>query len=63
MNTIKYKGYEAEIKYSAEDDCLVGHIAGIKDIVGFHALSVSELHAAFEEAVDDYIEILKNKGG
>ncbi len=56
MNTISYKGYAAKIEYSDEDDCLVGHIAGINDVVGFHANSVTELHTAFEEAVDDYLQ-------
>ena len=59
MNTIIYKGYAARIEYSDEDDCLIGHIAGINDIVGFHASSVPELHAAFEEAVDDYLQTCK----
>ena len=62
MNTISYKGYAARIEYSDEDDCLIGHIAGINDIVGFHANSVSELHVAFEEAVDDYLETCKRVG-
>ncbi|MBP9727730.1 MAG: type II toxin-antitoxin system HicB family antitoxin [Gammaproteobacteria bacterium] len=62
MNTINYKGYAARVEYSDEDDCLVGHIAGINDVIGFHADSVSELHAAFEEAVDDYIQTCKKIG-
>ena len=37
------------------DACFVGHITGIKDIVGFHGESVAELRDAFEEAVDDPI--------
>ena len=53
---MKYKGYSAEIEYSEEDRCLVGHIAGITDIVGFHADTASELQAVFEEAVEDYLE-------
>ena len=53
---MKYKGYNAHIEYSEEDRCLVGHIAGITDIVGFHADTVSELQEVFEEAVDDYLE-------
>lgn len=57
-----YKSYTARIEYSEEDDCLVGHIAGINDIVGFHANSVSELHAAFEDAVEDYLETCKKTG-
>lgn len=56
MNTMTHKGYAAQIEYSNEDQCFVGHIAGIKDVVGFHGESVSELRAAFEEAVDDYLE-------
>ena len=47
MNTMNYKGYAARIEYSDEDDCFVGHIAGINDVVGFHGDSVSELHAAY----------------
>ena len=62
MNTMNYKGYAARIEYSDEDDCFIGHIAGINDIVGFHADSVAELHIAFEESVDDYIETCKKVG-
>jgi predicted HicB family RNase H-like nuclease len=62
MNAMNYKGYAARIEYSDEDDCLVGHIAGINDVVGFHADSVPKLHAAFEEAVDDYLETCKKAG-
>lgn len=62
MNTMNYKGYAARIEYSDEDDCFIGHIAGINDIVGFHADSVAELHLAFEESVDDYIETCKKVG-
>ncbi|MEW5986467.1 MAG: type II toxin-antitoxin system HicB family antitoxin [Chloroflexota bacterium] len=56
MNMMTYKGYAAKIEYSDEDVCFIGHIAGIRDIVGFHGESVTELKAAFEEAVDDYLE-------
>jgi predicted HicB family RNase H-like nuclease len=56
MNTMTYRGYIARIDYSDEDSCFIGHIAGINDVVGFHGESVAELRAAFEEAVDDYLE-------
>ena len=56
MTPMTYKGYAARIAYSDEDGCLVGHIAGIIDIVGFHADSVKEMRAAFHEAVDHYLE-------
>lgn len=55
MNVMHYKDYAARIEYSDEDACFIGHIAGIRDVVGFHGESVAELKAAFEEAVDDYL--------
>jgi len=56
MNTMTYKRYAARIEYSDEDECFVGHIAAIQDIVGFHGESVAILRESFEEAVDDYLE-------
>ena len=56
MNTMLYRGYTARIEYSNDDGCFIGHVAGIDDIVGFHGESVAELRAAFEEAVDDYVQ-------
>lgn len=55
MNTMIYKSYAARIEYSDEDACFIGHIAGITDVIGFHADNVQELRAAFEEAVEDYL--------
>lgn len=55
MKTMTYKGYAARIEFSDEDDCFVGHVAGIRDVVGFHACNVEALRAAFHEAVDDYL--------
>lgn len=62
MKTMKHKGYSALIEYSDEDSCFVGHIAGIRDVVGFHGEAVSELRAAFEEAVNDYLETCQKLG-
>lgn len=44
------------------DGCFVGHIDGIRDVIGFHGESVAELRAAFEEAVDDYLATCKKLG-
>ena len=54
-NTMTYKGYTAIVGFSAEDECLIGHIAGINDVIGFHADSVEELRKVFHETVDDYL--------
>jgi len=56
MNSMTYRGYSARIEFDGEDEVLVGRIAGISDVIGFHAESVATLKAAFHEAVDDYVE-------
>ncbi|MBF0200363.1 MAG: type II toxin-antitoxin system HicB family antitoxin [Desulfamplus sp.] len=62
MNIMKYKGYIAHIEYDDEDRIFVGHLTGIKDIVGFHGSTVEELEKAFHESVDNYIAISEETG-
>ena len=62
MNSLLYKEYTARIDFSDKDDCFIGHIVGIKDIIGFHGETVKELKNAFYEAVDDYNEACEKIG-
>jgi len=62
MNTMSYKNYSARIEYDPDDRIFVGHLAGIRDIVGFHGASVDELESAFHEAVDDYLSMCEQLG-
>lgn len=55
MKPMTYKGYAAQIEYSDEDACFVGHIAGIADVIGFHADNVQDFRDAFVVAVNDYL--------
>ena len=59
MKAMTYNGYSARVEFDAGDRIFVGHIAGIRDIVGFHGASVDELEVAFQEAVDDYLAACK----
>lgn len=61
-NIMTYNGYSARIEYDDEDEIFFGKLAGIRDGVGFHAETVSELKNAFHEAVDDYIETCEKIG-
>ncbi len=56
MNLLSYKGYTVRVEFDGRDNLLVGHVNDISDVIGFHGESVSDLRAAFEEAVDDYLE-------
>jgi len=62
MNMMKYRSYVARIEYDEEDRIFVGHLAGIKDIVGFHGSTVNELERAFHESVDNYLAISEETG-
>lgn len=62
MSTMTHNGFAARVEYSEEDGCFVGHIAGIRDVIGFHGESVAELRSAFEEAVEDYLETCRKLG-
>ncbi|MCY3795999.1 MAG: type II toxin-antitoxin system HicB family antitoxin [Gammaproteobacteria bacterium] len=55
-------GYTARVEFDEVDRVFVGHLVGIKDIVGFHGKAVDELEAAFEESVESYIAINKEQG-
>ena len=55
-----HKDYIGSVHFNAEDELFFGKIEGIEDLVSFEGNSVSTLKGAFEEAVDDYIQICKD---
>ena len=62
MNDIlEYKGYYADIHFSANDEVFFGKLIGISDLVSFEGNSVNELKEAFIEAVEDYLETCRNR--
>ncbi len=48
-----------EIIYSEEDECFVGDVINIDDIICFHGDTDEELRVAFEGVVDLYLEALE----
>ena len=61
-NALTYKGYSARVEFDAEDRIFAGRIAGIREIVGFHAETVTGLEKAFREAVNDYVRACDELG-
>ncbi len=57
-----YKDYIGSVHYSTEDEVFYGELEGINDLISYEGSSVSELKAAFEEAVEDYLELCKLNG-
>jgi len=54
---IKYKDFVASVHFSSEDDVFHGKIEGIDDSITFEGETVKALKKAFEEAVEDYLDI------
>ena len=61
MNRMKYRGCTARTEFDEVDRIFVAHLAGIRDIVGFHGTTVDELENAFRESVDHYIAISEQR--
>jgi predicted HicB family RNase H-like nuclease len=61
-NVVKHKGYYARVEFDADDRVFFGRIAGIEDGISFHSDTVDGLIAAFEEAVDDYLQTCERVG-
>ncbi len=47
MNTMGYKGWTSRIAFDDRSNILVCQVAGITDIVSFHADTVAALRLAF----------------
>lgn len=62
MSSMTYKGYSARIEYDARDDIFVGRVLGVRDIISFHASSVSALHEEFRLTLEDYLSDCEERG-
>ena len=54
-NTMRYRGYEAEIEYDAAEDVFCGTVLDVNGLLHFSGSSVSELRSKYHAAVDGYI--------
>ena len=61
-NMLQYKNYCGTVKYSDTDNVLYGEVLGINSLISYEGTSVEELKTDFENAVDDYLELCRQKG-
>ena len=52
-----YKDYIGSVHFNSDDEIFYGKIEGIDDLISFEGSSVKELKKAFEESVNDYLEL------
>lgn len=62
MNSMTHKGIAARIEFDDRDGIFVGRVVGVRDIIGFHGKTVTELRKACSEAIDDYLADCKERG-
>ncbi len=62
MNMLRYKEFLGTVEYSAEDRCLYGQIAFIRDLVNYEADNVEDLETAFRDSVDEYLADCEARG-
>ncbi len=58
---MEYKGYIGHVEFDDEANVLHGEVINIRDVITFQATSVEDIHKAFRESVDDYIEFCKSR--
>lgn len=59
---LSHKNYSGSIEVSLEDGCLHGEILFINDLVSYESETVGGLQAAFEAAVDNYLDKCRREG-
>jgi predicted HicB family RNase H-like nuclease len=61
-DVMEYKGYCGSVHYNDEDETFYGKLAFIQDLVSYEGESVKALKQAFQEAVEDYLELCTSQG-
>lgn len=61
-NLLEYRGYSGSVRFSAEDDCLVGKVLFINDSLNFDGQSITEIKQHFKETIDEYLSFCARSG-
>jgi predicted HicB family RNase H-like nuclease len=62
MNAMNHKGYTARIEFDERDNIFVGRVLGLRTMISFHGETVSELRAAFQTAIEEFLRDCKEQG-
>lgn len=59
---LQYKDFVGSVHFSVEDAVFHGKVEGVGDVVSYEGKTVPELKAAFEVAVEDYLQLKSGSG-
>ncbi len=60
-NSMSYKNYYGSVQYSDEDQVFFGKVEFIRSLISYEGTDIKGLRQAFEEAVDDYLELCQQE--
>lgn len=61
-NKLMHNGFTGSYEVSLEDECLIGKVLFVDDIITYEGETVAELTANFQAAVDRYLAYCKKTG-
>lgn len=59
---MEHKGYYGSVSYDDDDRIFYGKLEFIPGLISYEGGDVASLRAAFEEAVEDYLELCRESG-
>lgn len=57
-----YQGYVGRAEYDADAGVFHGTVLGTRDVITFAGRDLSDLAVAFQESVDDYLDLCRQRG-
>jgi len=61
-NMMNYKGYYGSVQYNDEDRLFHGKLEFIRSLVSYEGTDTEGLRKAFEDAVEDYLDLCEEEG-
>ncbi len=59
---MKYKRYSGTVELDEDAGLLYGTVIGTRDVIHYEGETVKELRQAFEDSINDYLEMCAQKG-
>lgn len=54
-NILEYKRYIAQLDFDLQESIIIGRVINTKDIISFHANTLSEVRQIFTDIIDTYL--------
>ena len=61
-NIVRYREYMGRFEYDDEAEIFHGEVLGLDDVVTFQGKSVDELKRAFQDSVEEYLDVCTKVG-